>query len=251
MTYTHHFENVQLPPRTDGIAWTRVLVEISPPDDGQAWTQIDDQAVTIDLTPAIPDPIALDVTTAPLETALFRFRGNVSPSNPSPPSPPVLSPPPAWRPTMEQVAAILHARTRGLESQASTESSELGVWTATTRPSSGQVLALIDVAVGDLAGMLGGRTPCTASLAAAAASASAYRAAQLVEVGFYPEQTEDDETAFDALGKLWKPLSESVIAAIRAACPAVSSPDPTSGSIVGMPLGRVPVADRTGWGTRW
>lgn len=245
MAFTHSFQGTTPPARFDGVPWTRVRAEQSA--DGDAgWVEVDDQAIAVDASPATPDPVAITITTATLERAFFRFRFDVTPSNPSTYSPPVLSPAPPYRPTVEQVAAILRARTRGPASRDAAIAGEQGTFTTSTRPTYAQVQELIDVAVGELAGMMGGRTPCTAKLEASAGSAAAYRAAQLVEVGYYPEQTGEDATAFKALGTLWKDAAKGVADAVLAQCPL--TPD---GPISGVPIGRVPLYERLGWGTRW
>lgn len=245
--FTHSFEGTTPPARFDAIPWTRLLVDQSPVDE-IAWTQIDDQAIAIDPTPATPDPVEYTVTTATLERAFFAVRFDVVPSNPSTRSPPVLSPAPAYRPTVDQVAAILRARTRGIASRDATIAGEQGTFTATTRPTAKQVQELIDVAVGELAGMMGGRTPCTMRLESSASAAAAYRAAQLVEVSYYPEQTatSEDATAFKALATLWKDASKSVSDAVIANCPLTPG-----GTLAGVPIGRTPLYERLGWGTRW
>lgn len=244
---THSFEYTTPPARFDAIPWTRVLVEQAAPETPSVWTEIDDQAIAVDLTPATPNPISLTVTTATLERAFFRFRFDTTPSNPSTYSPAVLSPPPPYRPTVEQVAAIVRSRTRGAASRDATIAGEQGTFTATTRPTYLQVQELIDVAVGDIAGMMRGRTPCTPVLETAAGSAAAYLAAQLVEVSYYSEQTTDETTAFKALDSLRKDAAKAVAESVIAQCP-LTAPD---GSIAGAPTGRTPVYERLGWGTRW
>jgi len=245
--FTHSFENTTPPARFDDVPWTRVLVEQATPETPTTWTQIDDQAIAVDPTPATPNPVAITVTTATLERAFFRFRFDVTPSNPSTPSPPVLSPSPPYRPTVEQVAAIVRSRTRGAASRDATVAGEQGTFTTTTRPTYQQVQELIDVAVGDIAGMMRGRTPCTPVLETAAGSAAAYLAAQLVEVSYYSEQTTDETTAFKALNSLRKDSAKAVAEAVITQCP-LTAPD---GSVVGSPVGRTPVFERTTWSTRW
>jgi hypothetical protein len=244
--FTHSFESTLPPARFDMVPWTRVLVEFSA-DGGGTWTQIDDQPIDVDPTPETPDPVDITISTAPLESGLFRFRFDVEPSNPSTPSAPVLSPAPPYRPTVEQVAAVLRARTRGPASRDASVAGEQGTFTATTRPTYTQVQELIDIAVGELVGVMKGHAPCTAALETSAGSAATYRAAQLVEVGYYQEQTGDsDTTAFKALDKLWMSASKTVATAVVAQCPLVPG-----GDVSGLPIGRVPFYEPITWGTRW
>ncbi|ADB50162.1 hypothetical protein [Conexibacter woesei] len=126
---------------------------------------------------------------------------------------------PAWAPTPDQVAAILHARTRGRGTIAHTPAAEQGRFTTATRPTLAQVGALIELACADVAVRFPGRSPCSDTLRAAAANAAAYRAAQLVEVSFFPERTAGEGTAFAAFGELWRETAAVVAAAIVAGCP--------------------------------
>lgn len=256
MAYTHSFQGTTPPPRFDDIPWTRVLIEESLTGADGTWLQIDDQEIPVDATPESADPVSITTTQATLASAFFRFRFDVDPSNPSTPSPAVMSPAPAYAPTVAQVAAILRARTRGIANRDAAIAGEQGTFTTTTRPTYAQVQELIDIAVGDLASMMRGRTPCTVRLEQSAGAAAAYRAAQLVEVGYYPEQTEgsgrgDSGTAFSALGTLWKDSAAAVVEAVTLQCPIVPGTPggPTAGD--GIPIGRTPVYERIGWHTQW
>jgi hypothetical protein len=152
-----------------------------------------------------------------------------------------------WRPSMMQVAALMRSRTRGIASRDATIAGEQGAFTATTRPKYADVQELIDLAFGELDGMLAGRSPCTVPLARAAATALTYRTGQLIEVGYFPEQTAgEDNTAFSSLDKLWASASKAVVAAVMAQCP-LNVGDPTPGG----PLGRVPLYVPIGWDTRF
>jgi hypothetical protein len=151
-----------------------------------------------------------------------------------------------WAPSLLTVAAILRARTRGPASRDATIAGEQGVFTATTRPTANEVLELIAIACGELAGMMQGRTPCTTELTLSAASAAAYRTAQLVEVSYYPEQTNAEQSAFRALDQMWGQASRTVALAVNEQCPITPG-----GGLGGDPLGRVPLYVPIGWGTRW
>lgn len=126
---------------------------------------------------------------------------------------------PDWAPTTDHIAAILHARTRGRGSIAATAAGEQGRFTATTRPTLEQVRTLIDFACADVAVKFAGRSPCTDALSDAAATAAAYRTAQLVEISYFPERSGGEGTAFAALGELFDDAAAAVAAAITAGCP--------------------------------
>lgn len=244
MPFTHSFRETTPPPRSDGIPWTHVRVEES--SDGQEWTEVADLDIAIDATPDEPNPVAITVTTATIELGWFRFRFDVDPSNPSTYSVPVLSPAPPYRPTVEMVAAILRSRTRGTASRDATVAGEQGTFTTQTRPTYVQVQECIDIALGDLLGMMGGRQPCTVNLENAAASSATYLAGHLVEVGYFTEETGEDTTAADALLKLYQASSKTLALSVTQQCPIT-----IGGDLSGLPLGRVPWRDPTSWVTRW
>lgn len=130
-----------------------------------------------------------------------------------------------WAPSPDQVAAVLRSRTRGAASRDAMTAGEQGVFTTTTRPTRDQVQELIVAACGELAILLGGRTPCTALLQTGCTTAVTYRAAQLVEVSYFPEQTNNDQSAFSALQKMWETASKAVASAVTEQCPLPVDPD--------------------------
>lgn len=128
-------------------------------------------------------------------------------------------PAPDWAPTPDQVAALMHSRTRGRDSIAATAAREQGRFTANTRPSDTQVGKLIELACNDVAVAFAGRTPCTDALRAAAGTAAAYRTAQLVEASYAPERTNHLGLAHEIFGRLASEAIRTVAAAIVAGCP--------------------------------
>lgn len=150
------------------------------------------------------------------------------------------------RPTVAQVAAILRARTRGISSRDASVAGEHGTFDTTTRPTFAQVEELITLAVSELTGMLGGRAPCTDQLMLSAATAVAYRAAALCEISYFPEQTNDDQSAFKALQAMWKDSAAIIIQNIAEQCPLITDPGGVV-SLSGMPTGRVPWRQATTW----
>lgn len=126
---------------------------------------------------------------------------------------------PDWMPEPDQVAAVLRARTRGRGSIAYSSVVEQGRFTANTRPTATQVVELIELATQELYGRFGGHSPCTDVLRAAAGVAAVYRAAQLVELSYFPERVGDPDGTFAALGELWRESAAAVVAAVVAGCP--------------------------------
>ena len=83
-------------------------------------------------------------------------------------------------PSFLEVAALLRAWTKD------SNSVEVGTFDDYKRPTSSQVLTLIDVAVTDIESRLG--PWLTDELADAARSAAALRTARLIELSYFPEQ---------------------------------------------------------------
>jgi hypothetical protein len=126
---------------------------------------------------------------------------------------------PDWAPTPDQVAALMHSRTRGRDTIAALGACEQGRFTTATRPSLEQVNRLIELACNDVAVAFAGRTPCTDTLRAAAGTAAAYRTAQLVEASYAPERTNHLGLAHELFGTLAADAIRAVAAAVTAGCP--------------------------------
>jgi hypothetical protein len=97
----------------------------------------------------------------------------------------------AVRPSVDDVASLLRARTKD------TEGREVGTFTEETRPNAEQVEAQIDAAVGLMAMRLPSRWPEVYSPAIRALTA--YRAALRIEKSYFPEQVRSDRSAYEQL----------------------------------------------------
>ncbi|HST43096.1 MAG TPA: hypothetical protein VLK58_26455 [Conexibacter sp.] len=133
---------------------------------------------------------------------------------------------PVWAPTADQVAALMHSRTRGRDSIAATAAREQGRFTANTRPSETQVRNLIELACNDVAVAFAGRSPCTATLEAAAGTAAAYRTAQLIEASYAPERTNHLGLAHRVFGELAADAIRAVALAVASGCPLDEPEEP-------------------------
>jgi hypothetical protein len=91
-------------------------------------------------------------------------------------------------PSVADVAALLRARTKDVNGV------EVGTFNDDTRPTSAQVLTLIDKAVADVQAWLGPTPP--PELADAARVAAALDAACLIELSYYPEQVQSNRSAY-------------------------------------------------------
>ncbi len=156
----------------------------------------------------------------------------------------------AWVPTLSQLAAILRSRTRGVSSRDASVAGEQDMFTTTTRPTRAQALEIIGIATGEMLALSGGRTPCTDELASGWRSLALYRAAMLCEISYFPEQTNGDQTAFEALRKMWEASAKILTAAVTDQCPLPGA-DPDDWAHRGFPIGRVPCRIPTTWGERW
>jgi hypothetical protein len=85
----------------------------------------------------------------------------------------------AYTPSVQDVARYLRARTRG------PDGSEVGTFDSTTVPTDDQVEAIIDLAMPIVSGMLG-LVPATCEVGAR--SLAALKAAEMIEVSYFPEQ---------------------------------------------------------------
>lgn len=171
--------------------------------------------------------------------------------------PPALTPAPWW-PDVDDVAAILRARTRRVASRAGgyadtfldpdpdADPVELG-----TRPTAAQVLEVIEAAVSELYAATGGIDPCTDGLRRSAWSFARYRAAQLVEISYYPEISDGDTSAADALGRIADRLLDRLSAHILDRCGSQIDPEDPGTARGASPAGIGPCVPIIGRHTRW
>jgi hypothetical protein len=93
-----------------------------------------------------------------------------------------------YRPSQEQVAALLRARTKDDLGK------ELGEWTTATRPTLDEVENLIGLAQGEVTGRIGVNLPPTA--VSSVQTATALLTACYIEKSYYPEATNRDTSAY-------------------------------------------------------
>lgn len=110
----------------------------------------------------------------------------------------------AYTPSVQEVARHLRARTRSLTG------AEVGTFDSTTVPTEEQVEAIIDMAMPFVSGMLG---PVPTSCEAGAQALAALKAAEMVEISYYPEQLAPGGTV-SALRNLYADLLPSVQACV-------------------------------------
>lgn len=164
MSFVHSFTRVLPFPRYDDTPWAAVFVEEAPPGTGGVFAQVDEQPLPADLTPETPDPIDLTVETATLPEGLYRFRFADAAGNLSPYTDAVNSPAtgllPDWNPTVEDVAEVTPAYTRGgFDDDEPQAGAERGTYDETTSPTAAEVGALIVAACEEVAGRVGVAIP--------------------------------------------------------------------------------------------
>lgn len=97
------------------------------------------------------------------------------------------------RPTVDEVANLLRARTKDNAGQ------EVGTFNADTRPTGDEVEGHITTAMGLMATRLPASTFLPESYAPAVRSLTAYRAAMRIEKSYFPEQVRSDRSAYEQI----------------------------------------------------
>jgi len=103
--------------------------------------------------------------------------------------------PPLAKPTPDDVATLLRARTKDLDG------SELGVFTDATRPTADEVQRIIDLAYAEVTGRAG--VYIGSRCAEGAKSLVVIRAAAWVELSYWPEQIRSDRSVYAELIDQW------------------------------------------------
>lgn len=112
---------------------------------------------------------------------------------------------PDIRPTLDELATLMRARTQGTLSLQ-------GEFNTDTLPTADQAESTIDIAQALVLARLGDTVPD--NLVSAAEKAILFKAAALVEVTYYPEQANDDSSAYSLYQAQFEELRDALIAAI-------------------------------------
>jgi len=154
----------------------------------------------------------------------------------------------AWRPSTNDVAALISARTVIPGGQ------RIGEFTDETRPTEEQVERVINLAVRTVATQTSAN-PCTAPLRADARTVAAYLAAALVEQSYWPEQSISAQSTYAGLIKIADTNLEKLEERVEANCGGEGE-EGEEGGVPGaaLPVGAfddgVEVLGRT-WPTSW
>lgn len=202
------------PPRYDGQPWTQAQIEESTSALGP-WTVIDTVALVADTNPAAPAPRSFTTQAATLPDGWYRVTWIDATGDVSPPTEPTQNSAGGDAvPTIEEVAALLHARTtqRG--------GGEVGTFTATTRPTADQVDGLILQAAAVVMSSTGrlpslDECPDAPTLTGAVRTLIAMRAALFIEPSLWPEQTTAGVGPYTALREQYEAELPRVADAVR------------------------------------
>lgn len=118
---------------------------------------------------------------------------------------------PTWTPSVDQVAALIRARTKVPGGH------EEGTFTTQTRPTKAEVESLIAQAVDHVAAAIGG-DPCSDQLEESSGAASALLAAILIEQSYWPEQAEARGSTAARLESLFNARMKTLTAAVAEEC---------------------------------
>jgi hypothetical protein len=137
---------------------------------------------------------------------------------------------PPTRPSVDDVAALLRARTKDDNGE------ELGSFTDATRPTDLEVAVLIQLAEGDVIVQVG--SDLQPVYAAEAGSMIALRAACFVELSYWPEQVRADRSAYAEYWRMYEAGMAALLGAIAAGGEA-------GGTVDAFPYGSIPTPSWT------
>jgi hypothetical protein len=192
-------------PRFDSLPWTRARIE-SAGEDQESWEEVD----TVDLTDVDEDPekpgvrslTAVIPDDAPWARVVYLDAAGHSDE----PGPAIATSGIQYKPTVKDVAALLRARTYSDSAEPDDDAedtdaggTQIGTFTDNTNPTADEVKETIDQAADDVSMVVGIRLP--AAVFKAARFVTALRAANLIELGYIPEQTGDegDRTVYQSV----------------------------------------------------
>lgn len=149
-----------------------------------------------------------------------------------------------WAPTVDDVGALLRARTTD------DSDDELGTFSSVTRPTDTQVEALILTAAGHVASRVGSSSNlCEEGLTEQATGLAALYAAMLVELSYFPEQVGGNKSPYDKYKELFDDGIESLTDAVARICGGGEGEGDTD--VVGSPTGDFGPYDSVGRDTQW
>src|SRR5262245_60700010 len=113
-----------------------------------------------------------------------------------------------WRPTVDNVAALLRARTKDASGN------EIGTFTPATRPTNVEVEMLITNGCAKLAALIGWTIPADAEIEAK--HLAAIVAACEAELSYWPEQVRNDRSAYAQLWAMYEANIDNFVSYVAA-----------------------------------
>jgi hypothetical protein len=216
VTFAGYTPPQRFPP--DATLWTQARIEEAPDAGGVpgAWSVIEgpfalSPAVT---NPATPPTYNFTTENATLEAGFYRVVWIDAVGTEEPTEAVFSGPKPSVAPTVGEVAALLHARTtqRG--------GAEIGTFTSTTRPTAGQVEAMIRQASSLVFASTGAMPtlddcPDAPNVASAVRTLIAMRATLFIEPSLWPEQTVAGVSPYTAMREQYEAELPRVVDAVR------------------------------------
>lgn len=195
------------PPRADTRSWTKVRIEEAAATTGP-WVVIDTQNTGPDAEPAYPTTRDLTTRNGTIAEGFYRVVWVDGEGGTSAPSEVVqnlslLSG--GVRPTIAEVAALIRSRTKIVGGK------EVGTFNESTRPTQGEVDALIDDAVDEVLGKVKPPTETGAYERRVRAAVALYTAI-LIELSYFPEQVGTNKSPLTSYEKLYERRIKSLIA---------------------------------------
>jgi hypothetical protein len=135
-----------------------------------------------------------------------------------------------FKPTVEDVAALIRARTKVPGAK------EAGTFNDVTRPTKTEVEALIGQAVDHVAAAIGG-DPCNDQLKQSASAAAGLMTAILIEASYWPEQAEARGSTASRLEALYNARMKSLTAAVSEECGGQGTGGGEDGNSGALPAG--------------
>jgi len=168
-----------------------------------------------------------------------------------PPDP--IDPDKFYPPTVDEVGALLRARTQDEDDD------EVGTFTDTTRPTDEEVTIIIGQATSIVLGRTGSldSPPMNCELApnlrTNAQTAVCMLAAMLIELSYFPEQVRSDRSAFENYRDLWNTMMNGLIDSAQECRIGEVVPDPIPEGFRPGPSYAFPVdaGGLVGWQTEW
>lgn len=196
-TYAVTFRDYTPIARADGSPFASALIYESDAETGP-WTLVETAPLSpVDVDPANPATRTLTTENATLQNGWYKIVWQDSGGSTSE-TPPIqnLGGIRAYRPFVSDVAAWLQGRT------VDSNSSQVGTFTAATRPTFEQALRVIDLAMDKLEAKFG--PSMNPELVGSAKSVVALRAAMLIELTFFADQIRADRSPYAELKALYE-----------------------------------------------